>query len=106
MDNFHTRINDELVCRAEVNLVCMIQKLRQRKCIVAKKHQGYRSRNHEIISIAYKAGLALYDLRCSDYLTEIEKRSIVLGRLPKSLISAMGRHIPYVRMFTFVKNYE
>ena len=106
VDNFITRINDEAVCRLEVELICMIQRLRQRRCVVTRRHGGYRTKNDEIISIAEKAGLTLHNLKCSDYLTEIGKRSILLGRLPKRFINAIGAHIPYVRIFTFVKDHE
>ncbi len=103
-DNFTAYINDEVMCKCEANLIWMIQKLRRRKCVVTKKHQGYRSKNEEIISIADKAGFTLYDLKCNDFSTEIGKRSILLGRLPKKIINVIGKLVPYVRMFTFVKN--
>lgn len=104
MDNFVAYLNDEIICKFETNFICMIQKLRRRQCVVIKKYQGYRSKNNEIISIAKKAGFTLSNLECSDYSTEIKKRSILLGKFPDKIINTVGRLVPYVRMFTFVKN--
>ena len=104
VDSFVTYLNDEIIYKFETNFIWMIQKLRRRKCAVIKKHQGYRSKNDEITSVAKKAGFALSKIECFDYSTEIKKRSILLGKFPDKIINTIGRFIPYVRMFTFVKN--
>ena len=103
-DNLITYINDEIICKYEAYLLHMIQKLRKRRCVVSKKHQGYRTTNKEMILIAKKAGFTLSNLESGDYLTEIGKRSMLLQRFPERIINAIGRFSPYVRMFTFIKD--
>lgn len=104
-DNLFTYTLDEFICKHEVWLKWIVQNvIRQKRCVVAKKHHGYRNKNEEIISVAEEAGFTLCDLKCSDYLTECE-RSILLRMLPKKIIDrVIGPAMPYVRMFAFVKN--
>lgn len=103
VNNIFTYINDEMICKFETNLLYIIQKVRQRECVVVKIHQGYRSKNEEIISVARRADFSLHGLECSEYSTEI-RRSLLLNRLPMQAADVIGRLFPYVRMFTFVKD--
>ncbi len=99
-DNSITYIIDEVICPLEARIAGLLRW--RNPFIISKKHHGYRSRNNEIISIAKKAGFTFNDLSAGDYLTETE-RSRIFGRLPIKLREAVGRHAPYVRIFTFVK---
>jgi len=103
-DNLCSYIIDEFICKYGTRLKKLVQNnIRQKKCVTAKKHHGYRSKNEEIISIAKMAGFTLCDIKCSDYITEISRNSL-LSKLPKRIINIIGRPVPYVRMFNFVKN--
>lgn len=101
-DNIMTYLIDEFICRIEMWLVRIKRKALGKKAFLSKKHHGYRSRNSEMISIAEKAGLTFNDLKTYDYLTEVE-RSWFFAKLPEKVRAIMGRRVPYVRMFTFVK---
>lgn len=103
-DNLFSYINDEIICNCEANLLHIVQRLRRRECVVTKKHQGYRTKDEEIVSAAEGVGFNLCNLEKTDYLTEFGMRSILLGKVPKRIIGIIGRVIPCVRMFTFMKN--
>lgn len=103
-DSLFSYINDEIIINCETNLLHIVQRLRRRECVVTKRHQGYRTKDEEIVSAAEDAGFSLSSLEKADYLTEFGMRSILLGKVPKRIIAIIGKLIPCVRMFTFVKN--
>jgi len=103
-NNLGTRLIDDFICPSEMALIKILKKIfRGEDCVVAKKHQGYRTTDAEIISIAKRAGLDLCDMEKYDYFTEFGMRSNIFGRLPKRLVGLLGRAVPYVRMFNFKK---
>lgn len=102
-NNLLTKMIDDFICPSEPNLVRIARKvIKGKKSFVTKKHQGYRTTNGEIITIAGKAGFQLRDMECGDYMTEL-RRSIFFQKLPDSIVGLLGRTAPYVRMFNFKK---
>jgi len=103
-NNLGTRLIDEIICPLEAWLIKILHKiLKNKNCVVAKKEQGYRTTDAEIMSIAKKAGFSLYDTEHKDHLTEFGMRSVILGRMPRGVVELFGRAVPHVRMFAFKK---
>ncbi len=104
-NSFLTYLIDEIVCKIESRPRWIVKSIiEKRRSVIAKKHQGYRSKDKEIILLAEKAGFRLDNLKSSNYTVEIG-RSVLLSRLlPHTVIKRIGKLVPHVRMFSFVKN--
>lgn len=92
---------DEMFCRME-GLVKSGLRRNGSPGRLARKHHGFRSKNKEIIAVAEKAGFKLQELSCFDDTTEWN-RSWAMRKLPDSLKTSIGKNIPYVRLFNFLK---
>ncbi|MFA5142594.1 MAG: class I SAM-dependent methyltransferase [Candidatus Omnitrophota bacterium] len=104
-NNVWTRIIDDIICPLEMVLIMFLKRLTgKRRCIVTKKHQGYRTTNAELTAIAGKAGFRLRSIEKYDHFTEFGMRSNFFSRLPKGIVRLFGRGAPYVRMISFEKN--
>ena len=70
---------------------------------------GYRWKNSEIIKLANKFGYNFISLDEYDYITELE-RSVLIRKIiqyfpsTKKIFSFIGKKIPYIRMFKFIKS--
>ncbi|MBI5714410.1 MAG: class I SAM-dependent methyltransferase [Chloroflexi bacterium] len=75
---------------------------------VTAKHQGYRRSNNDIIHLAREGGFNLIAQQNYAFLTEF-RRSLVVNRIIKYIplaapfFSALGRFVPYTRMYYFRK---
>jgi len=103
-DNIGTRIIDDLLCPVEARSIRVLQRiLKKKECVVAKKHQGYRRTDAEIVSIAGKAGFRVSDTKKHDYFTEFGMRSVFFGKMPRRVVEFLGKAVPYLRIFSFRK---
>lgn len=103
-DNVVTYILDNYLCKYDVHLQYWIKRfLLGRNVKVAKLFQGYRFLDEEIVEVAQKAGFMLEDLHQCDPVTEFKDRLLLFNRLPDPVVSFLGRAVPYIRLFKFVK---
>lgn len=103
-DNIGTRIIDDILYPLEIRSIRVLQRiLKKKERVVAKKHQGYRTTDAEIISIAGKAGFRLRGTEKYDYFTELGMKGVLFGTMPRRAIEFLGRAVPYIRMFNFRK---
>ena len=103
-DNFSTRLIDDFMCRLEAHLRTVFRRITGRgRLFVTKKHQGYRTTDDEIVSIAARAGFRLRDRKTYDHVTELH-RIRLFELLPDKIVGLFGKQVPYVRIFNFEKN--
>jgi SAM-dependent methyltransferase len=99
-DSAMTYFIDEIVCRFEAQ-IGRLKNFRESQ-VVEKKWHGYRSKNYEIVSVSESVGFKPHSFKVANYTTEIERSRLLTG-LPAVLRKVIGRHMPYVRLFTFIK---
>ena len=79
-----------------------------KKYQLVKQEAGYRRTNQEIIALANKNDLQLVSQQNYDFLTDFRRShylNILINRsiLIKKILTMIGRHAPYIRMFKFQK---
>jgi hypothetical protein len=105
-DNRVTLFMDEFFLKYEVCLIRAILFALSKSSALVVKHHGFRRSDDEIIAAAKEAGFELVATEDGDFLTEF-RRSRILGYLlrksniARKIISAIGRKIPYIRLFAF-----
>jgi len=103
-DNLWTTVLDNFFCPWDSYLQFLIKKnLLRKKVVFYKKHQGYRYTNRDVIDLARQSGFRLDHFYATDYVTELKDRLLLFSRLPEKVIALLGRSMPYVRLFNFVK---
>jgi hypothetical protein len=68
---------------------------------------GYRRNDVEIVEIAKKNGFELIEQENFAFLVEFQRsrllRDLIKIRLVKNIFAAIGKYVPYTRMFLFRK---
>lgn len=108
-DNFLSYIIHDVVLKYETLLRRSVKFIKQKSlpglCI---KHAGYRRSDYELIEIARRHGLELAAQENYAFLTEFLRSwfftlMIRHSRLSKKILCAIGKNVPYIRMFNFRK---
>ncbi len=108
-DNLLSYLILDILLKYETFLTRILKLLFQRKWYgFAVKDFGYRRTNSEIIKVAERNGFLLIDKQKYSFLTEFY-RSRILSRIMnycpvcKRILNAIGKKVPYIRMFYFQK---
>lgn len=108
-NNLFTWTMDNVLVRAESKAITTYKSvISSNAWTVTKNHHGYRWSDKEIIATAQNNGFKLVLQENSDFLSEFT-RIITLYKLmnriglAKSLAGALGRFMPYARVFLFQK---
>ena len=111
-DNFLTYAIDNCISWYEAYLKSFILKcFKKRRLQVKKKHHGFRYTDKEFIALVETAGFKFSRVYRADYRTELERSYIIRrlaqrGKIFRGLIEFVGRAVPYLRIFIFVKDHE
>lgn len=110
-DNALANFIHEVAVPLDARVECAVRNLRARlaggeRQVLWRKHQGYRYRDREYVTIAARHGLELDAVAHMDFENEWRRLFVyryALRRIPpiKAALLRLGRRIPYVRMFAF-----
>ena len=108
-DNLISFLFHEIYLLIEVYSVYYLSKLFNKQIgFKIDNNFGYRRKNQEIKEFAKKYGFKFIDIHEYDYLEELQ-RSILIEKiikyfpLSRKLFIALGKKLPYIRMFKFKK---
>jgi hypothetical protein len=107
-DNILSYFIHDILVKYETYLVRFLKNLfRNKKYGLTIQDFGYRRKDLEIVEIAKKNGFELIEQENSAFLAEFQRsrllRDLIKIRLVKNIFSAIGKSVPYIRMYLFRK---
>lgn len=110
-DNFLSYLINDIYLKYEISaLRIAFAVLKKKRQGIIIKHHGYRRKDNEIVNAAQCNGFKFKLLEKKDYafLTEFRRsmffnKLVQKGFVSEKIFSAIGKHVPYIRMFNFSK---